>query len=80
METSVLSDVRNVYSAQTSSERVLVVVFDSPAATRQILGGPDRLSRPEVVRRGNVTILYTVALNRPSRVEAVRRAVASAFS
>lgn len=79
VETPTLSNVRNVYSAQSASERILVVVFDSPAATRQILGEQGRLDGGEIVRHGNVTVLYTVRTGRANRAATIRRALNNAF-
>jgi hypothetical protein len=81
---SALSDVLGIYSARTARERMFVVVFDSPVATRQILGarGTGLLPGGEVMRRGNVVVLYTPTggHGQALRTGEVRRALNSAYS
>lgn len=80
METATLSNVLDIYSTGIASERILIVVFDTPAATGQIVGDRGRIQDTEVIRRGNVVILYTPAVAAPPRTDDLRRALARAFA
>lgn len=80
VQTATLSNVVDIYSAWTSSERILVVVFDSPAATSQVVGKHARMPGSDVLRRGNVAVVYTRTPRRGSRVSELRQAIADAFN
>jgi hypothetical protein len=71
-----LSDVDAVYTARTSNERIVTVVFDASGATRQILGDDARDPGTTIVRRANVVVFYSVTAGTISRLDDVRRALA----
>jgi hypothetical protein len=75
IDTATLADVNHVYSARTSNERILAVVFDSEAATDQILGARGERPAVDVVRRRNVVVLYTREPGTVSRLAALRSAI-----
>lgn len=80
VQTATLSNVVDIYSARTTSERILVVIFDSPAATTQVVGEQARMPGSDVLRRGNVAVVYTRTPRRESRVGELRQAIADAFN
>lgn len=55
-----LPDLVASYSSRSLGQRILIVAFDSPAATRQITGGLNRVPQAKfrVIKRENMVILY----------------------
>lgn len=76
--TSTLANVIDIYSAPAPNEGVLVVVFDSAAATVQILGDNAGVPGGHVLRRENVVVLYRPGMRR-QQVERVKRGLDRAF-
>lgn len=65
--TITMSDVVTSYSSRSLRQRVLVVAFDSSAATKQITGGLNRVPQAKirVIERENMVILYKHAPGTP---------------
>jgi hypothetical protein len=58
-----LANLETSYEGEGSRERVLVLVFDTPAATAQVTGegGVRNVGSAQLIRKGNIVVLY----NRP---------------
>lgn len=78
---AVFHDVEATYVGETSTERMLIIVFRRSNATAQVLGrNPPRLRGLEALRHRNVVVLYTHvpgAANRADRVAAALRTIGS---
>jgi len=75
--TAVLANVRDVYTGRSSNETVMIVDFDSTAATVQL--APERADRspePSHVTRDNIVVLYRHEPGTISRWRELRAALA----
>jgi len=75
-----LHDVRAVYFGRSVNERLSAVVFDSAAATVQILGarGAHRLPAPgRLLTHNNVVVIYQHDAGTLSRLKLVQAALAA---
>jgi hypothetical protein len=74
--TAVLANVRDVYTGRSSHETVLIVDFNSAAATVQITSGrAAALSEIPHVTRDNIVILYRHEPGTNSRLRKLRAAL-----
>jgi len=69
-----LTDVTGTYFLKTANERLLLVVFDSPAATKQMTGSAQRSTDDLLVIR-NVVAVYEHHDAHPSRLSRLRSAL-----
>lgn len=69
-----LPDVKGTYVMKTADERLLLVVFDSPEATRQLTGSAQMTTGDLLVVR-NVVAVYEHHRERPSRLTRLRSAL-----
>jgi hypothetical protein len=74
--TAVLVNVRDVYTGQSSNETVMIVDFNTAAATVQLTSGRTA-GRPEpaLITRDNVVVLYRHEPGTISRLRELRTAV-----
>lgn len=78
--TSAVANVERTYSATSSRERVLAIVFDSEEATAQIRGPGTipGMAGASLLSHQNVVILYDRDPGTPSRVQALSDALSRA--
>lgn len=74
---SILTDVLAIFSGATRRDRLLLIVFDSSAATVQATGRIRTSGEYDtaVLRRSNVVAFYTRAPRAPDRRAAIRAAL-----